>query len=161
MDIEAIKNQLRGLKLNTAAREIDAILANQKKAVHLGWVTDLLERETDARREAALKSRIKGACFPEEKSVAGFDFAFNPSINEEALRRLSTLTFIPQNRIALFLGNTGTGKTHLAISIGMLAVKSGYRVYCSSAKKLQAEILTAKLNNSMSELFKKILSAKL
>ena len=82
-------------------------------------------------------------------------------INVKVLRRLSTLTFIPQNRIALFLGNAGTGKTHLAISIGMLAVKSGYRVYCSSAKKLQAEILTAKLNNSMSELFKKILSTKL
>jgi len=161
MDVETIKNQLIGLRLKTAAKEIDAVLANQKKAVHLGWMTELLERELDSRRESQLRSRIKGACFPEEKSVEGFDFSFNTTINEEAISKLATLAFIPQNRIALFLGNAGTGKTHIAISIGMLAVKSGYRVYCSSAKRLQAEILAARLTNSMGDLFKKILNAKL
>lgn len=161
MEVETIRNQLKSLRLNTAAKEIDAILAGQKKAVQLGWITQLLERELDYRKESALRSRIKGANFPEEKSVEAFDFEFNPTINEEAIRRLTGLSFIPQNRIALFLGNAGTGKTHIAISIGLLAVKAGYRVYCSSAKRLQGEILAAKLTNTMDSLFKRILSAKL
>ena len=161
MDVETVRSQLKSLRLNTAAREIDVVLSSQKKAVQLGWMTELLEREIDYRKESALRSRIKSAEFPEEKSVEGFDFGFNPAIDEEAIKRLVSLSFIPQNRIALFLGNAGTGKTHLAISIGMLAVKAGYRVYCSSAKKLQAEILEAKLDNSMADLFKRILSAKL
>ena len=161
MDIETVRTQLKSLRLATAARELDVVLTRQKKAVNLGWVADLLEREIDSRKENALKLRIKSARFPEVATLESFDFTFNPEINEEAIRNLATLSFIEQNRIALFLGNAGTGKTHLAISIGMLAARAGHRVYCSSAKRLQAQILEAKLRNSLNDLFKRILSSKL
>jgi DNA replication protein DnaC len=161
MDVETIRNQLKSLRLATAARELESVLTKQKKAVNLSWMADLLERELDSRRESALRTRIKAAKFPEVTSLETFDFAFNPEIDEESIRRLATLSFIPQNRIALFLGNAGTGKTHLAIAIGIGAARSGYRVYCSSAKRLQAQIIEARLRNSMDELFKRILSARL
>jgi len=161
MDVETIRNQLKSLRLATAARELDSVLTRQKRAVNLGWMSELLEREIDSRKESALRTRIKAAKFPEVTSLETFDFAFNPRIDEEAIRRLATLSFIAQNRIALFLGNPGTGKTHLAIAIGIAAARSGYRVYCSSAKRLQAQIIEARLRNSMDELFKKILSARL
>jgi DNA replication protein DnaC len=161
MDIETVRTQLKSLRLATAARELDVVLTRQKKAVNLGWVADLLEREIDSRKENALKLRIKSARFPEIATLESFDFTFNPEINEDAIRNLATLSFIEQNRIALFLGNAGTGKTHLAISIGMLAARAGHRVYCSSAKRLQAQILEAKLRNSLNDLFKRILSSKL
>ncbi|HLE01320.1 MAG TPA: IS21-like element helper ATPase IstB [Bdellovibrionota bacterium] len=161
MDVETIRNQLKSLRLPTAARELEAVLTKQKKAVNVSWLSDLLERELDSRRESALKMRIKTARFPEVTSLETFDFAFNPEIDEEAIRRLATLSFIPQNRIALFLGNPGTGKTHLAISIGIAAARAGYRVYCSSAKRLQAQIIEARLRNSMDALFKRILSSRL
>ena len=149
MDIETVRSQLKLLRLNVAASEIDAILGNQKKAVSLGWIGELLERELDARKENALNARIKSAKFPEATTVEGFDFAFNPEIDETAIRRLATLGFIQQNRIALFLGNAGTGKTHLAIAIGIHAARAGHRVYCSSAKRQQAQIIEAKLKNSL------------
>jgi DNA replication protein DnaC len=161
MDIETIRSQLKSLRLNVAATEIDAVLGNQKKAVSLGWLGELLERELDARKENALNSRIKAAKFPESTTIEGFDFDFNPEIDEAAIRRLATLGFIQQNRIALFLGNAGTEKTHLAIAIGILAARAGHRVYCSSAKRLHAQIIEAKLKNSLGDLFKKILSSKL
>ena len=161
MDIETVRSQLKSLRLGVAAAEIDAVLGNQKKAVSLGWLGELLERELDARKENALNSRIKAAKFPEATTIDGFDFAFNPEIDEAAIRRLATLGFIQQNRIALFLGNAGTGKTHLAIAIGILAARAGHRVYCSSAKRLHAQIIEAKLKNSLGDLFKKILSSKL
>jgi DNA replication protein DnaC len=161
MDVETLRTQLRNLRLRTAAEELDEVIIKQKKAVQLAWLSDLLERELDARRESQLRSRIKAANFPEMKNLEKFDFAFNPEINEDAIRGLSTLSFVEQNRIALFLGNAGTGKTHLAISLGILAVKAGYRVYCSSAKRLQAEIIKARITNSLDDLFRRVLSAKL
>ncbi len=68
---------------------------------------------------------------------------------------------IEKNVIGLFIGNPGTGKTHIAISIGMLAARYGYRVYCTSVKRLTKKILAAKKENSLDSLFKKILTSKL
>lgn len=161
MNVETIRAQFKELRLAVAATELDTVLSKQKKAVTLGWLSELLEREQDARKEASLNRRIKSARFPEATTIDGFDFAFNPEIDESAIRALSSLSFVEQNRIALFLGNAGTGKTHIAIAIGILAARAGHRVYCSSAKRLHAQILEAKLKHSLGDLFKKILSSKL
>jgi KaiC/GvpD/RAD55 family RecA-like ATPase len=74
---------------------------------------------------------------------------------------LDTLKFIPRNQIALLLGPPGTGKTHVALAIGILAIKQGHRVYCSSLKRVIKEITTHKAKNTLDLLFKKILSAHL
>ena len=124
MNTDIIRSLLNELRLPTAARELEAVVAKQKKAVTLGWVADLLEREIDSRQEKGLQRRIHQARFPEITSLENFDFSFNPDINEEKIRELATLKFIDQQRIALFLGSPGSGKTHLALAIGVLAVTS-------------------------------------
>jgi hypothetical protein len=58
MNIETLRDQLKSLKLPTARQELEEILLKHKKAVDLSWVSDLLEREIDARKERALASRI-------------------------------------------------------------------------------------------------------
>jgi DNA replication protein DnaC len=161
MNPEILKAQMTKLRLPTAARELEAVLSAQKKAVHMGWVADLLEHEIDARKEKGLKHRLKAAQFPEITTLEAFDFSFNPDIDEEKIRDLATLHFVDQNQIALFLGAPGVGKTHLALAIGVLAVQSGRRVYCTSAKRLAQEIMLGKLRNNLDQLFKKILSAQL
>lgn len=161
MNIETVRNQLKTIKLDTAASELDQVLVKHKNAVSLSWISDLLEREIDARREKALMSRIKRANFPEITTLETFDWSFNLDINENKFRELATLNFIENNQICLFLGQPGTGKTHLALAIGVLAANKGYRVYCSSLKRLAKDILHAKLKNNLDALFKKILSANL
>jgi DNA replication protein DnaC len=161
MNVETMKIQLANLRLATAAQEIEAVLANQKKAVSLSWVSELLERELDARKAKGLKKRLLAAKFPEITSLESFDFSFNPDIDEEKVKDLATLKFVDQNQIALFLGAPGVGKTHLALAIGVLAVKEGRRVYCTSAKRLSQDILLAKHHNNLDVLFKKILQAHL
>ena len=161
MNIETVKNQLKTIKLLTAASELDQVLLKHKKAVSLTWLSDLLEREIDARKEKTLIARIKRANFPEITTLEGFDFSFNPEINEEKIRELALLNFIPDNQICLFLGQPGTGKTHIALAIGILAANRGQRVYCTSLKKLSKDILQAKLKNNLDTLFKKIFSANL
>lgn len=161
MNVQTIKEQLRTLRLSTAAAEIEEVLSSQKKAVSLSWVAELLTREVDARKQSGVAARIKRARFPEVTTLEAFDFKFNPEINEEKVRELATLQFVEQNRISLFLGEPGTGKTHIALAIGVLAAKHGHRVYCSSLKVLSKQITLAKIKNVLDDLFKKILSAKL
>ena len=161
MELETIRQQLRQLRLSTAANELDSVLDKSKKAIQLEWVSRLLERELDARKENALKLRIHSARFPEIKTWESFDFEFNEKIEREKLEDLKSLSFIKQNRIVQFLGSPGTGKSHLATALGIVASHQGYKVYWTSAKKLQADIFESKLKNNLDQLFKKILSAQL
>jgi DNA replication protein DnaC len=161
MNIETIRSQLRELRLPSAAAELEGILSEQKKAVSLGWVSELLQREMDTRRENSLQARIKAARFPEITTLEGFDFTFNPDIDEEKIRELATLRFIDDNQIALFLGAPGVGKTHLALAVGLLAVRAGKRVFCTSAKRLAQEITLGKMRNHLDMLFKRLLTANL
>lgn len=159
MNVETMKSQLKALKLPTAIRELEAVISRHKQAVSLHWVSELLEKEIDARKERALAKRIERACFPEVTTLESFDWKFNPKLDKDKIEALSSLEFIKNNQIALFLGNTGTGKTHIALALGVLAAKAGYRVFCTSAKRLTQEITVARLKNNLDVLFKRILSA--
>lgn len=161
MEIEVVRNQLRQLKLATASSELEEVISSTKKAVSLDWLSQLLEREIDARRESSLKTRLQTAKFPEVKSWESFDFSFNDKVSKKSLEELKSLSFLKQNRIVQFLGAPGTGKTHLATALGVMAIHQGHKVYWTSAKKLQADIFEARLKNNLNILFKKILSTKL
>lgn len=161
MKVETIKTQLKSLNLSAAAKEVEAVLAEHGSAMDLSWLAELLERELDARRERAIARRIENADFPEIKALEGFDWGFNRKLDKAAVEELSDLEFIKRRGIALFLGQTGTGKTHLALGLGLKAAKEGLRVYCASVKKLIAEIEFARARGSLAGLFRRILSAQL
>lgn len=161
MNRETVKNQFKILKMLTAAGELDDVINSRKKTVHFDWLSQLLEREIDARKERALQWRIKRALFPRVTSLEDFDWEFNPDIDEAKIRELATLEFLKKAQIGLLLGKPGTGKTHLALAIGLEAVRQGYRVHCTSVKKLAAQLIDAKARNTLDKLFKRILSAHL
>ena len=106
-----------------------------------------------------MQSRIKRAEFPEVTSLESFDWDFNPDIDRAAIEPLATLAFVERNEIALFLGKPGTGKTHLALALGVHTVYRGHRVFCSSVKRLSQQIAHARARNALDLLFKKILSS--
>ncbi len=161
MNIEAVRKQLNVLKLSTAAQEMEEVLRRHQEAASLEWVSDLLEREIDARAERALQRRIERADFPEVKTLEAFDWKFNATIDREKIEKLAALEFVRDNRIGLFLGEAGLGKTHLALAIGILAAKENYRIFCANTKKLIQLIDLAKQRNELDGLFKRMLSSKL
>jgi DNA replication protein DnaC len=161
MEITAIRNQLNQLHLMLAAQEIESIVNNQKKAISLSWVSELLEVEISGRKTKNINARIKSANFPKLFFWETFDWSFTPQLDQEGLEALRSLEFLKNNRIVQFLGFTGTGKTHLATALGILAAQQGYRVYWCSAKILQSQIHEAKMKNQLNLLFKRILSSKL
>jgi len=161
MNIETVKTQLRSLRLSAAAREIEQVLLQHKKAVNLDWFSDLLTRELDARKQNALKLRFKQAGFPESVSLETFDFGFNPAIDETTIRELSTLKFIDEHGIALLLGPCGVGKTHVALALGIAAAHRGFRVYFATHKKLIEHITLSKADGTLDQFFKRVLSCQL
>lgn len=78
MNTETIKAQLYELRMKVAAAELDDLLSSQKKTVPLDWLSNLLSREIDARRESSVQSRIRRAEFPEVTSLEAFNWDFNP-----------------------------------------------------------------------------------
>ena len=161
MIVDTIRDQLKLLRLPVASQELEAVLQKKKKASDIHWLSELLEIELDARKDNATERRIKRASFPERRSIEQFDWSFNKKLPKEKIEELLSLEFIKNNEIALFLGTPGTGKTHVAISIGMLAARAGHSVFCTSVKRLGSRIRKAREKNSLDILFKQILSSKL
>lgn len=161
MGVTTVESLLRTLRLTTAADELAEVLKESKSNASLGWVMNLLQREIDARKERFLQRKIKRSGIPELKSLEGFDWKFNPTINQEKVEAIANLDFIAEKSINLFLGQPGTGKSHLAKAIGLKAIYEGHDVYWCSLKSLAEEIIIAKKRDDMARLFKKILSSKL
>lgn len=161
MTIDTIRDQFKILRLSHAAQELENILSKRKARSEIQWLSELLEIELDARRDNAVEKRIKRADFPERRSLEQFDWDFNKKVPREKIEELAELKFIENNEIALFLGTPGTGKTHLAIAIGMKAAQAGHGVFCTSVKRLGTKIRKAQERNTLDVLFKQILTTKL
>jgi DNA replication protein DnaC len=161
MSVKSVEELLKELRLHTAASELEETLRQSSSNISLSWLVNLLQREIDSRREKQLQSKIKASKIPDLKSIENFDWNFNPTINKEKVLDLSKLKFIKEKEVVLFLGQPGTGKSHLSQAIGLKAIMEGKNVYWSSIKVLVEDILKAKSRNELSKLFKKILSSDL
>jgi DNA replication protein DnaC len=161
MNVEVVREQMKRLKLKTASEELDDLLSKKKKAVDLGWVSEILQIEIDARKQSTINRRIKKANFPELASLEQFNWDFNPKIPRAKIEELAEFDFINKNQIALFVGNPGTGKSHIAIALGIKAAQAGHSVFCTSVKKLSKKIKIAIAHNTLDALFKQMLNAKL
>ena len=161
MTIDVIRDQLKKLYLPTASLELENILQKRKRSTDVQWLSELLTAELDARQENAIERRMKRADFPERRSFEQFDWDFNKKVPREKIEALRDLKFIEHNEIALFLGSPGTGKTHLAIALGMSAAQAGHSVFCTSVKRLGTKIRKAREKNTLDLLFKQVLTSKL
>ena len=86
------------------------------------------------------RSRPVSSVVPWVKTLDQFDFAFQPSIDEKRIKDLATLRFVEQADVLLFTGPPGVGKTHLAIGLGMEAIRAGYSVYFLTLSELADQV---------------------
>ena len=127
------------LRLPIAAAEFDAQLEqcghSGLSAVEFVW--RLLEPQLLYRRQRAIERRIDAAKFPCKKSLDNFDWAFQPTLDRDRVMAWATLDFARRGQNLLIGGESGTGKSHIAIAIGYLACAAGIRTrYTSSADML-------------------------
>ena len=123
--------------------------AAQKNLPYGDFLEQVLERELHARQERNIKLRTQMARFPDRKRLEQFDFQFPNSIDEKKVRELASLRFLERHENALFLGPPGVGKTHLAVSLGMEAIRQGFSVYFITVSDLLERLVQAQAENRM------------
>lgn len=92
--------------------------------------------------------------FPYKKTLAMFDFDFQPSINKEQLMELATMRFVENKENVVFLGTPGVGKTHLAVALGMIAAENRYSTYYINCHNLISQLNKAHYENRLGERLK-------
>ena len=128
---DRIRAQLADLKMPGALEALDEILARVDGA-HLGAadaIEALLGAQITLRNARRLVAAMRSSRLPAVKTLADFNFSFQPSLKREQIDSLHTLGFIERKENVIFLGPPGVGKTHLAISLAIAAAQSGRRVY--------------------------------
>ena len=125
-----LEHHLKQLKLPTMLREYAPVAAagTRERLDYPAYLLRLAERELIEREQRAAERRIKAARFPVIKTLDTFDFKANPSINEQMLRQLMVGEYIDRRENILIVGNSGTGKTHLASALGFAACTQGLKV---------------------------------
>jgi DNA replication protein DnaC len=143
--MEKLQTTLRSLRLSGIAAALPSryAMAKTKEMDYLDFLETLVEDEMAKRRDALLSRRIKMAQFPFLATLDAFDFTFNPETPKRIIQELSSSRFVPQNESALLIGPPGTGKTHIAIALGLLAIENGYTVFYRSAFDLVEEMQEA------------------
>ncbi len=124
-----LQHHLKALKLPVFLREHakTATQCAQDKADYPTFLLRLSELELLERERKGCERRIKQATFPANKAIDNFDFAAAPSLNKKQILELARCEWIDRKENAIFLGNPGCGKTHLAIALGMAACQRGYK----------------------------------
>lgn len=116
MELEGL---LEKLKMETLAPQLDAILEQAAKR-DLGYrefLTEVLGTEWSGRNLKTTEGRMRLSRFPWIKTLEGFDFSFQPSIDRKVIRELASLSFVGRAECVVFLGPPGVGKTHLAVAL--------------------------------------------
>jgi DNA replication protein DnaC len=151
MNLVELDHALRKLRLSGMADVMETRLrqAQAEKMVPLDIVSALVSDELLRRQDRLFERRTKQAGFRDpDRSLASFDFDFNKKMNRALVYELATARFVGQREDALFLGQPGTGKSHLAQAIGRAAIQQGYRVIYREAHALIEEIAEATINGA-------------
>lgn len=137
-------------KLSGINNSIDERLnyANDNSLSHIQFLELLLEDEYNNRRDNSFKKRYSKAKLPVHKTIEDFDFSFQPSINKKTINDCLTCNFIKEKKNIIFIGNPGTGKTHLSIAIAIQALKKGYKILFTQVSEMLFNLHTSKADNT-------------
>src|SRR6056297_3070859 len=139
--LNRIQSALVGLKMTRALEALDHTLQQLEKGeiTAIEAIDTLLSEEYATRETRRIDVALKTAKLMPIKTLEGFDFSFQPSLDRERIAALAQLDFIRRAEVVHFLGPPGTGTSHLATALGVAAVKAGKSVYRATL----AELITA------------------
>ena len=148
---ERLLRDLTDLKLHRIAEMYQEVLneAARKGSSMLEVLTTLIGEEADARRLRALEKRILRARLPKRKTLEEYNFSFPKKIPKQAVLRLFDCDFVAQHGCAVFIGATGTGKSHLLNALGYTACEKGISVRFTRVVDMINTLTTAQINGTL------------
>jgi DNA replication protein DnaC len=141
-----LAHHLKALKLPSFLRDYDK-LARQCAAEavdHAGYLLRLAELELIERERRMVERRIREARFPAVKSLDSFDFLALPSLNKALVLELARSEYVLRRENVIAVGNSGTGKTHVVLGLGLAACQKGLSVAFTTAAALVHELTEAR-----------------
>ena len=149
-----LRENLKSLMLSTMARGLEGHLRRAKEhgPGYDEFLLDLTVAEIMARTENRISRRVREVKFPLIKTMEGFDFDLTPDLDIRLVRELSGCDYIKERRNIIFLGRSGTGKTHLATALGVEACKNNYRTRFVSCYALVNELIEARRTKTCNDL---------
>lgn len=141
-----LMENLKTLKLSTMTRNLKGNLrqAQQDKLSYDEFLLNLTEIEVQVRKENGRKRRLREAKFPLLKPLEAFDFEAAADLDARLITDLSNCDYVKKSRNVIFMGKSGTGKTHLATALGMEACKQGVRTRFVTGCGLANELIEAR-----------------
>ena len=158
-----LAHHLKALKLPTFLREYDK-LARQcaaEGADYPRYLLRLAELELIERERRMVERRIKAAKFPAVKSLDSFDFTALPSLNKALVIELARSEYIERRENIIAIGNSGTGKSHIALGLGLAACQKGLSVGFTTAAALVHELIEARDDRRLLRLQRQLAGHKL
>ena len=158
-----ILDNLKFLKSTESINVIDKTMEYVNKN-NLNFIDGFLyftEAQVEQKKENLIRHSVCMAGFPKIKSLAEFEFDYQPSINKEQIYDLNSLRFIEKRENIVFYGNSGVGKTHLATAIGVTAAQNRNSTYFIKCADLMETLHKAQLEGRLQERLKKFTGYKL
>ena len=158
-----LEHHLKELKLPTFLKEYDKVASRcaAEGVDHPDYLLRLSELELIDRNHRMVERRIKEARFPTVKSLDTFDFLAIPSLNKALVLELARCEYIERQDNVIALGNSGTGKTHVALGLGLAACQRGLSVGFTTAAALVHELIEARDERRLLNLQRKLARLKL
>ena len=149
-------NNFDALKLVTFRANIDSFIdrVNSDKKDLVDELYTLTEKEMTFRQDRVNKAMIVTSHFPFVKTFMDYDFDYQPRLNKDEILDLANLRFMETNDNIVFMGTPGTGKTHLAVSIGIECAKNRYQTYFINCNDLIMQLKKAKQENTLARRLK-------
>ncbi len=151
--LDRIRQTLVGLRMPRAMEVLDQTVRQLEcgQVSALEAIDTLLAEELTLRESRRIKTALVMARLTAVKTLAGFDFSFQPSLDRNRILTLAQLEFIDRNEVVHVLGPPGTGKSHLAVALGVEAVKAGRSVYFSTLADIIASLAKAEREGCLRE----------
>ena len=158
-----LAHHLKQLKLPTVLREYDKVARECARdgVDHPRYLLRLVELELIDRERRTVERRIRAARFPAVKSLDTFDFAAIPSLNKMLVLELARCEYILRRENIIALGNSGTGKTHVALALGLAACQKGFSVAFTTAASLVNQLMEARDERRLLKLQRDLQAVKL
>jgi DNA replication protein DnaC len=139
---ERINENLQRLKLNRIQDTFPQMIkkAEEAKLSYMALIDQLLTEEVATKEDRRLRTAMKTAGLPFEKTIEEYDFSFHPNLDKRSVMNLFDLQFVNQKENVIFLGPPGVGKSHLAVALAIKAAHFGVSIYFTTMADLMVKL---------------------